>query len=96
MGKDLVQSNSFERQLSWRISTSEFKTYKVAVIRTVCMLRASVVFDSLRLLGMKHARLLCPWDFLGKNTGVDSHALLQGSNPGLNWQAGSLPLTPPG
>ena len=23
-------------------------------------------------------RLLCPWDFLGKNTGVGSHSLLQG------------------
>ena len=34
-------------------------------------------------------RLLCPWDSLGKNTGVGCHALLQGifptpaSNPGL-------------
>ena len=34
-------------------------------------------------------RLLCPWDSLGKNTGVGSHSLLQGifftqgSNPGL-------------
>ena len=23
-------------------------------------------------------RLLCPWDFLGKDTGVDCHFLLQG------------------
>ena len=35
------------------------------------------------------ARLLCPWDSPGKNTGVGCHALLQGvlptqgSNPGL-------------
>ena len=35
------------------------------------------------------ARLLCPWNFLGKNTGVGCHFLLQGifpikgSNPGL-------------
>jgi len=34
-------------------------------------------------------RLLCPWDFLGKRTGVGCHFLLQrifltqGSNPGL-------------
>ena len=34
-------------------------------------------------------RLLCPWDFLGKSSGVDCHFLLQGifptqgSNPGL-------------
>ena len=48
------------------------------------------------------ARLLCPWDSLGKKAGVGCHALLQGifstqgSNPGLlhllHWQAGSLPL----
>ena len=27
------------------------------------------------------ARLLCPWDFLGKNTGVCCHFLLQGTFP---------------
>ena len=27
------------------------------------------------------ARLFCPWDFLGKNTGVGCHALLQGIFP---------------
>ena len=44
-------------------------------------------------------RLLCPWDFPGKNTGVSCHFLLQGifqtqgSNPCLlHWQADSLPL----
>ena len=52
------------------------------------------------------ARLLCPWDFLGKNTVVSCHFLLQGifptqeSNPCLlpflHWQAGSLPLVPLG
>ena len=51
-------------------------------------------------------RLLCPWDSPGKNTGVGCRALLQGifSTQGLNpcllhllhWQAGSLPLVPPG
>ena len=52
------------------------------------------------------SRLLCPWDFPGKNTGVGSHALLQGIFPNqgsnlpllhlLHWQARSLPLAPPG
>ena len=52
------------------------------------------------------ARLLCPWDFPGRNTGVGSHSLLQGifptqgSNPCLlcllHWQAYSLPLASPG
>ena len=48
---------------------------------------------------------LCPWDSLGKNTGVGCHALLQGifliqgSNPCLSLllhlHMGSLPLAPP-
>ena len=56
--------------------------------------------DSLRPHGLKPARLLCPWDSPGKDTGVGCHALLQGIFParGLNlcllcllhWQAGSL------
>ena len=46
------------------------------------------------------ARLLCPRDFPGKNTGVGYHLLLQrifliqGLNPHfLHWQEGSLPLS---
>ena len=50
-------------------------------------------------------RLLCPWDPPGKNTGMGCYVLLQGifssqKNPCLlcllHWQAGSLPLAPPG
>ena len=50
------------------------------------VLSCSVVSDS---HGLQPARLLCPWDSLGKNTGVACHALLQGNfltqglNPGL-------------
>ena len=49
----------------------------------------SVMSNSLRLHGLSPTRLLCPWSFLGKNTGVGCHSLLQcffptqGSNPGL-------------
>ena len=45
--------------------------------------------DSLLPCGVQPTRLLCPWDFPGKNTGADCHFLLQGifptqgSNPGL-------------
>ena len=55
------------------------------------------------------ARLLCPWDFPGRHTGVGCHLLLQGilliqeSNPGLlhstrspALQANSAPTEPPG
>ena len=47
--------------------------------------------------GLQPIRLLCPWDFPGKNTGVGCHFLLQGifltqgSNLHLlHWQADSL------
>ena len=49
----------------------------------------SVMSDSLQPHGLQPARLLCPWDFPGNNTGVGCHFLLQGifptqgSNPGL-------------
>ena len=59
--------------------------------------------NSVRPHGLQPTRLLCPWDFPGKNAGVGCHALLQGSSPiqGSNlhlvclqqWQAGSLGFT---
>ena len=43
-------------------------------------------------LGLQPARLLCSWDFSGKNTGVDCHFLLQGIllTQGLNPHLPSL------
>ena len=71
-----------------------------------CVLSHSVLSDSVRPHGLQPTRLLCPWDSPGKNTGAGCHGLLQGtfptqgSNPCLlhllHWQAGSLPLMPPG
>ena len=37
--------------------------------------------DSLEPPGLQPARLLCPWDFPGKNTAVGGHSLLQGISP---------------
>ena len=57
-------------------------SYDIYVCVCVCVCVYS--FDP-----MEPARLLCPWNFPGKNTGVSSHVLLQGifptqgSNPGL-------------
>ena len=61
---------------------------------------------TLRPYGLQRSRLLCPWDSLGKNTGVGGLTLLQGIfltwglNPRLlwllHWQVSSLPLVPPG
>ena len=66
----------------------------------VCALICSVMSDSLRPHGLDLTRLLCPWDFPGKNAEVGCHFLLQGIFQGLNphllsllnWQADSLPL----
>ena len=58
-------------------------------LASCAVLSHSVVSDSLRPHGLQPCRLLCPWDSLGKNTGVCCHDLLQkifptqGSNPGL-------------
>ena len=47
-------------------------------------------------------RILCPWDSLGKNTGVGCHSLFQGiipaqeSNPGLFHCRQTVPSGPPG
>ena len=40
----------------------------------------SVVSDSSRLHGLQPTRLLCPWDFPGKSTGVLCHCLLHQSD----------------
>ena len=46
------------------------------------------MFDSLRPHGLWPARLLCPWDSPGKNTGVDCKAGDLGSIPGLGRSPG--------
>ena len=53
-------------------------------------LSRSVVSDSLQPLGLQPARLLCPWDSPGKNTGVGCHALLQGIVPSQGSKPGLL------
>ena len=79
-------------------------------INSVCMpgdgLVTQSLSDSFRFHGLLPARLLCPWDSPGKNTGVGCQARLQGifSTQGLNFhllpspalQADSPPTEPPG
>ena len=62
--------------------------------------------DSFQPCGQWPTGLLCPWDSLGKNTGVGCRFLLQGIFPTqgpnlhflclLHWQPSFLPLVPPG
>ena len=68
-----------------------------------CVSVCSVVSDSLWPRELWPARLLCPWDVPGKNTGVGCHFLLQGIFLTqrwnlhllhlLHWQSDSLPLS---
>ena len=51
---------------------------KEIVINTHCCSVAKLCPALLRLHGFQPARLLCPWDFPGKNSGVGCHFLLQG------------------
>ena len=62
-----------------RIQDYEFHIYVclcVCVRARVCALSAQSCL-TLRPHGLKPARLLCPWDFPGKNTGVGCHFLIQ-------------------
>ena len=70
---------------AWRISWTE----EPAGLQSLLLSR-SVVSNSLQPHGLQPARLPCPWDSPGKNTGVACHFLFQvgifptqGSNPGL-------------
>ena len=69
----------------------------------MCALSCLVMSKSLvTLWTVQSSRLLCPWNFPGKNTGADCHFLLhgifltQGTNPHLlcllHWKADSSPL----
>ena len=64
------------------------------------------VSASLWSYGLQPAKILCPWDSPGKSTEVGCYELRPGDipHPGIEpmsfrsllWQAGSLPLAPPG
>ena len=74
--------------------------------RCCAVLSHLVMSDSLNIMDCSPTRLLCPWDFPGKNTGVGFHLLLQGDlpDPGIEptspvspaLQANSLPDEPSG
>ena len=77
----LVQTDPLEKEmathssiLTWEIPWTE----KPGGLQSCfcCCLVTSV--DSVLCYGLKSTRLLCPWDFLGKNTGRGCHFVLQG------------------
>ena len=82
----------------------KFKLIHYIIIKSkdnqLLLFSCSVVSDFCDPHGLKPTRLLCPWDFPGKNTGASCYFLLQGifltqgSNSYLlHWQADSSPLS---
>ena len=57
----------------------------------ICVFSRQVMADSLLPRVLLPARLLCPWEFSGKNTGVGYHFLLQGIFPTQGSNAHLLP-----
>ena len=85
----------------YRISTYFVWLFSLLLVLVVQSLSCVQIFAT--SWAMQPSRLLCPWDFPGKNTGMSCHFLLQrifptqGSNLCLlHWQADSLPLSHPG
>ena len=53
---------------------------EISTLRNKCLRACSVMSDSSRLHGLQPTRLLCPWDFPAKNTGVGCHFLTRASS----------------
>ena len=78
-------------------------TFLAPIETPLCSCVYSVISDSLQPHGLQPTMMPCPWNFLGKNTGVGCHFLIQGifltqgSNLGLlyllHWQTNPLPLS---
>ena len=64
----------------WPLTSLLTRTHPEVLLVHACYV-TSVVSDPWQCYGLQPARLLCPWDPPGKNTGVGCHALLQGHLP---------------
>ena len=71
-----VLSNIWTPQSQSWVRETRYKT-RHSVFECVCSV-ALVMSASLQPYRLQPTRLLCPWDFPGKNTGMGCHALLQG------------------
>ena len=77
-GSLLPFNSSKESLKKWELSFTSF-TFPLHCSLTTYVY--STVPHFMRAHGLWPNRLLCPWDFPGKNTTVGCHFLLQGSNP---------------
>ena len=81
---DLAAAAFYCKHIQFILSLMGFPLNKIEqiadeyLIKRVCVCVCSVAPDSLQPHRLQPARLLCPWDFPGKNTGVGCHFLHQG------------------
>ena len=68
------------------------RVYFLELFPPVCCLVAKSCATLLGTPGLWPSRLLCPWDFPGKNTGVSCHFLSQGIFPHPEIELGSPAL----
>ena len=82
--------------------TEHFQWVNDLICKLSLLFSSSVVSDFLLPHGLQFARLLCPWDFPGKNTELRYYFLLQGtfltqgSNPTLLLAGRFFTIKPPG
>ena len=68
----------FWTHISWVCCIKSWIFYPASPGKPLCVcVSSSVMSDSLWPHGLQPAKLLCPWDFPGKNTGVGCHFFLQ-------------------
>ena len=100
------KKSSYYIIVTWYQSSQDWESLEEGLadlrVHHMCMLSCSGMSDS-AMPWTVAARLLCPWNSPGKNSGVGSHALLQGifpnqgSNPGLlHWRWILYCLSPQG
>ena len=85
--RSLKYSSKQVSRFHFRLWKHHFLPLPNSSLRNNVCVSHSVVSDSLPPHGLKPTRLFCPWNSLGKNTGVGFHSLLQGIFP----TQGSIP-----
>ena len=84
ISKETGRSIHCPEKTAFQVSSSQARF--ATLESPTCMLSCSVVSDSLQPHALPPTRLLCPWNFPGKNTGKVYHFLLPGifSTQGVN------------
>ena len=70
-----------EKKLIFTVNAYRYFLLEESQHSSCCCVSHSILSDSSLPQGLQPSRLLCPWDFPGKNTGVGCYFFLQGIFP---------------